>query len=182
MPSLLCARARGIFRAEPRIARGYFVLLVLGLLLAWTSSTAQGADRVGNLDAAEEQVVGGINQIRARYGLAQLRTTRALTVAANAHSWDMAYRRYFGHNTLYGLAWNLRIKYFVRARVVGETLDLLYGPPGSQDNDPSVVVSDWLHSPPHRAVLLTRSLRRIGVAHATLNDGRPAFFTADFAS
>jgi len=157
------------------------VLLVVGLLAGWTSSIAQAADRRGNLDAAERQVVVGINQIRARYGLRPVRPSRALTVAANVHSQDMAYRRYYGHNTLYGGAWNLRIKYYVRASVVGETLDLLYGPAG-WDSDPRVVVSDWLHSAPHRAVLLTRSLHRVGVAHATMPGGRPAFFTADFAS
>lgn len=182
MASLLLARARGTFRVEPRTARGCIVLLALGLMLAWASSTAHAADRAGRLDAAEKQVVVGVNQIRARYGLGPLRSSRALTIAANTHSQDMARRRYFGHDTLHGWAWNLRIKLFVRARVVGETLDLLYGPPEGQENDPKVVVSDWLHSPPHRAVLLTRSLRRIGVAHAALRNGRPAFFTADFAS
>ncbi|MDQ6749664.1 MAG: CAP domain-containing protein [Actinomycetota bacterium] len=182
MRSLLPARHRGTCRAEPRIGRGFLVLLVIGLLSAWTSAGAQAADRAGNLDAAEQQVMLGINQIRAQYGLGALRPSRALTVAANVHSQDMAARRYYGHNTLGGAAWNSRIKRFVRARVVGETLDLLYGPPGGPHDDPGVVVSDWLHSAPHRAVLLTASLRRIGVAHATLRNGRPAFFTADFAS
>ncbi len=181
MRSLLYARHRGICRAEPRIARGFSVLLVFGLLATWASPPAQAADRVGNMDAAEQQVVAGINQIRARYGLSPLRISRALTIAANVHSQDMAARRYYGHNTLGGLSWSSRIKRFVRARVVGETLDLLYGPPGRQYDDPTVVVSDWVHSPPHLAVLLTASLRRIGVAHATLRNGRPAFFTADFA-
>lgn len=155
-------------------------MLAFWLLSGW-AFTAQAADRAGNLDPAEQRVVAGINQIRSWYGLGYLQPSRALTDAANAHSHDMAQRRYYGHDTLYGLAWNQRIRRYVRARVIGETLDLLRGPEGSR-GDAATVVRDWLRSPAHRAVLLTRGLRRIGVAHAVIADGRPAFFAADFSS
>lgn len=181
MPSALSAPHRGSRRARPRLARATSVTLAFALLASWLSSTAQAADRLGNRDAAEREVLVRINQIRVRYGLGELHASRALTFAANVHSQDMARRRYFGHNTLQGGAWNLRLRSFVRARVVGETLDLLYGP-ASRDDDPKTVVTDWLRSPPHRAVLLGSSLHRIGVAHASMPGGRPAFFTADFAS
>ena len=145
------------------------------------SSAAQAAPPPAGLGVPEYHVVLGINEFRTRYGLTPLRPSRALTSAAHAHSTDMAHRRYYGHNTLNGWAWNVRIRRYVRARVVGETLDLLYGG-GEQENDPSRVVDDWIRSPRHRAVMLTPRLRHVGVARAALAGGRPAFFTANYSS
>ena len=133
------------------------------------------------MDGPEHQVLAGINHFRARHGLRPLRASRALTAAADAHSRDMLRRRYYAHNTLNGRSWNRRIKRYVRAKMVGETLDLLFGPRGRR-SDASIVVNDWMHSPAHRAVLLTPRLRRIGVARAARRHGRPVVFTADFAS
>ncbi len=146
-------------------------------MLAWGAASSQAA----GLGVPEYDIVLRINSFRAQHRLAPLRPSWALTSAAHAHSVDMARRRYYGHNTLFGWAWNVRIKRYVRARLIGETLDLLSGG-GDPADDPSVVVSDWIRSPRHRAVMLSRGLRRIGVARAALDGGRPAFFTADYSS
>lgn len=181
MHPVLSSRHRAILRPSPRTVRGGIAALACTLLLGVPASTADAAALPGGLGVPEYQVVAGVNNFRAQYGLAPLRVNAALVSAAHAHSADMASRRYYGHNTLYGWAWNVRIKRYIRARVVGETLDLLYGS-GAEENDPGRVVNDWIQSPPHRAVLLNRSLRRVGVARAAIAGGRPTFFTADFAS
>jgi uncharacterized protein YkwD len=173
-------RQRVVPRARSRTARACLLLLALALLLS-LSSSAQASGRPSYQDRHGYQVVRGINGARARYGLQPLRPDSALTYAAYLHSRDMARRRYFTHDTLHGWSWNLRLKHYVNASVIGETLDLLYGPRGAQ-TDAMRVVRDWLHSPPHRAVLLDPSLHRIGVAHAAEAPGRLAFFTADFAN
>ncbi len=177
----LVARRRAIFGGWPLVARACVVLLVVGMLGGLAASSAQGDGHPQFMDGSEYQVLVGINRFRARNGLGPLRASRALTGAADQHSRDMVRRRYYAHNTLNGRSWNRRIKRYVRASIVGETLDLLYGPRG-RTSDASIVVSDWMHSPAHRAVLLTPRLRRIGVARASRRSGRPAVFTADFAN
>lgn len=178
----LLAHGRAIFGPRWLIARGCVVLLVVGVLWGLVASSAQGDGHPDYLDGPEYQVLVGINHFRAQHGLRPLRSSRALTGAADAHSRDMVRRRYYAHNTLNGRSWNRRIKRYVRASMVGETLDLIYGPRRQGGRDASTVVSDWIHSPAHRAVLLTPRLRRVGVARAARRHGRPAVFTADFSS
>jgi uncharacterized protein YkwD len=174
------AGRRVVASARSRTARACLLLLALGLLLS-LSSSAQATGRPSYQDRPGYQVVLGINSARARNGLPPLRPDSALTHAAYLHSRDMARRRYFTHDTLHGWSWNLRLKHYVQASVIGETLDLLYRPRGAR-KDARRVVRDWLRSPAHRAVLLAPSLHRIGVAHAAEASGRLAFFTADFAN
>ena len=166
-----------------RLAAGFIALLVVVVVCASlaAASSARGGGARKFMDGSEYQVLVGINRFRARHGLRRLRASRPLTAAADAHSRDMVRRRYYAHNTLNGRAWNRRIKRYVRAAMVGETLDLLFGPRGRR-SDASTVVSDWIRSPAHRAVLLTPRLRRVGVARAARRHGRPVVYTADFAS
>ena len=181
MHSLSFVSHRGSPRAAPRVVRASLVALACTTGWAAASPSVQAASLPARLGLPEYQVVLGINEYRAQYGLAPLQPSRALTSAAHAHSADMVRRRYYGHNTLNGWAWSVRIKRYVRARMVGETLDLLYGG-GDAGEDPSRVVNDWIQSPRHRAVMLTRRFRRVGVARAALDGGRPTFFTADYSS
>lgn len=178
----LLAHRRAVSGPRSLVARGCVALLVVGVLVGLAASSARGDGHPGLLDGQEHQVLVGINHFRAQHGLRPLRSSRALTGAADAHSRDMVRRRYYAHDTLNGRSWNRRIKHYVHASMVGETLDLLYGPLTSGGRDASTVVSDWIHSPAHRAVLLTPRLRRVGVARAARRHGRPAVFTADFSS
>jgi uncharacterized protein YkwD len=71
----------------------------------------------------------------------------------------------------------------IRARVhylkLGETLALM-----PRHTSARSVVRAWMHSPPHRAVLLDPAYRRIGVAGANGNmgNGSACVITADFAT
>ena len=175
-----CGRAHT--RSRRRLAYACLALLAAGVLCTLAAASTARGDRTPEfMDGAEYQVLVGINHFRAQHGLLPLRPSRGLTAAADAHSRDMLRRRYYAHNTLNGRSWNRRIKRYVRASLVGETLDLLFGPRGRR-SDASIVVGDWIHSPAHRAVLLTPRLRHVGVARAARRHGRPVVFTADFAS
>jgi uncharacterized protein YkwD len=181
MSQVSFARLRATSRTLLLIGCGGFAVLALVMAMALAAAPAHAGGRPYYLDGAEYAVVVKVNAARAQYGLPPLRTDAGLTHAADVHSKDMARRHYYGHNTLNGRPWNLRIRHYVRAVVVGETLDMIWGGRGSH-SDPTIVVRDWLRSPAHRAVILSGSLHRIGVARATKRHGRPAFFTADFAS
>jgi uncharacterized protein YkwD len=66
-----------------------------------------------------------------------------------------------------------RVRRYVRTRKVGENLAWRIG------CEPGAIVSMWLHSAPHRKIMLSRSFRRIGVGRS---GSRKCFVTADFAS
>lgn len=147
---------------------------------------ATAAARGAGMSLTERAVVRIVNRIRARHGVSQARPSRGLTRAADYHSAQMIRHQYFAH-----ASWNTRIHHFVRARDVGEVLAWLYPrhprarhTPRGAYREALTIVTLWMHSPTHRAVLLDGSLRRIGVGRRIGRFGgrRAVVFTADFAS
>jgi uncharacterized protein YkwD len=125
-------------------------------------------------DRVERAVIHRINFIRAVYGLPHVRPWFALRHAAEEHSRDMARANFFDHPSSDGTPFDVRLRRYVGGRSVGETLAVLSG-----GGLASRVVSMWMNSPPHRAILLERGFRRIGVARH--HGGLGTLFTADFA-
>jgi uncharacterized protein YkwD len=127
-----------------------------------------------------------INSVRRAHGLSALRLDPRLSGAARRHSRDMVRRRYFAHNTPEGLSPALRVRgsgYLAGHRrwLVGETLAWWRGPA-----TPATIVRAWMHSPPHREVLLHPSFQDVGVG-VVLGVPRPsgrggATYTADFGA
>lgn len=163
---------------RPRPA-GALLLAALLLALAAAPSAAPAAHRhraaIG--DRVERAIARGINRFRAQHGLAPVRLDRRLSLASRRHSLSMARGHYFAHDSSGG-PWSNRVRAASHADEVGEVLAYLRG--ASQRRQPGAVVSLWINSPPHRAVMLTPGFRRLGVGRA--RSGRTTFFTADFAS
>jgi len=136
------------------------------------------ADRA-RLDRAERKVVRIINRIRARHGLRRVRASRSLSRAAAEHSSDMLRRNFLGHASSNGTPMSMRVRRYTRARWIGENIAAVSGRRTARR-----VVRMWMHSPPHRAVLLAPAGRRIGVGRRRgwLGSARRTVFTADFAS
>jgi uncharacterized protein YkwD len=108
-----------------------------------------------------------VNAQRAQHGLAALRPSGRLTAAAERHSADMVRRGYFEHVTPGGQTVADRIRhtgYFSGADdwAVGEDIGWGTGELGS----PAAIVQAWMNSPPHRAVILSRRFREVGVGIA----------------
>lgn len=122
----------------------------------------------------EQQIVGLINRVRRRRGLAALSTSRRLAFVAGAHSLDMARHHELSHDSSNGETFAQRVWRVTNARVIGETIAEVTG--GSARS----VVRAWMHSPPHRAELLSPSFRVVGVG--CVRQGRSRIVTADFAS
>ena len=96
-----------------------------------------------------------MNEARGAHGLAPLRFDPRLQRAARSHSGDMLRRNYFAHGRF-----TSRIARFgVRGSRVGENLAWGVG----SRSDPREIVRAWLASPPHRANLLRRGFRRVGL-------------------
>jgi uncharacterized protein YkwD len=125
-------------------------------------------------------VIRGLNDARAQYGLAPVRSYRALNRAADRHSGDMLRSDFFDHPSSDGTPFDRRVRHFFDAGMVGETLAAIPQRRGGAD----AVVRLWLDSGVHRAILLEPGFRRIGVARrwGTLGSAENAVVTADFAS
>jgi len=105
-----------------------------------------------------------VNRTRRTYGLRPLAYSAALANAATEHSMALATAGMFTHNwPTTGRLFSSWIRAFYPARgyrawSAGE--NLLWGSPGFT---PASAVQQWLDSPTHRRVLLTRSWRELGI-------------------
>jgi uncharacterized protein YkwD len=102
-----------------------------------------------------------INDARAQHGLRPLRAERHLARAARGHSADMRRRRYFAHDSPEGTspAARMRAAGYRHPSAVSETIAWGTG----SERRPKALLRAWLHSPPHRAALLSPRFREIGV-------------------
>ena len=126
----------------------------------------------GNLDAFRAAVACLHNRIRAANGLPLLRTNAKLGRAANGHSADMVSAGYFEHTSPSGSTMVDRILgtgYVRRDRgwLLGENLEWGTGSLAT----PRGAVDAWMNSPSHRANVLKRGYRELGIGVAL---GTPA--------
>ena len=147
-------------------------------------ANADAKPRAANLDEIRDAILCLHNQIRAEHGLPALRENVRLRRAALGHSQDMVGRRFFDHTTPGGTSFVDRI---MRARYVGRHEgwslgeNLAWGT-GSLST-PRGVLKAWMDSPGHRANILRRSYREIGIGVALgipVDDGDGATYTTDF--
>jgi uncharacterized protein YkwD len=141
------------------------------------------------LSAYEGEVVRRINAIRARRGRRPLRVSRQLSAAAAFHTNQMGLRGFFEHESANGAEFWQRVERFYpalprRSWSVGE--NIAWGKP---DLSPAGAVREWMNSGPHRANLLSREWREIGLGAAhfaaapgTFRGGPVTIVTADFGT
>lgn len=105
-----------------------------------------------------------INAERRAHGLAALRQNRRLTLAGRRHARDMVRTRYFAHDSRSGREFDDRILRTGYARggraLLGE--NLAYGT--GRYSTPRRIMRGWMESPGHRANILRREFREIGIA------------------
>lgn len=178
MPSVLLeTHLRALLRATTML----LVCAAMALPAVLAPAGAEARDR-SRLDRVERKVVKKLNRIRGRAGLPALRLNRALTRSADFHSRDMLAADFFAHPSSNGDSMATRVRSYKRAKRLGEIL--AYVPGGKSRGQAKAVVRMWMRSPSHRASILTRSFRRVGVARRSGRIGRSrvTVFTTDFAS
>lgn len=105
-----------------------------------------------------------INRVRHAHHLRPLHANRALGRVASGQSHDMLVGHYFGDNSLSGLTPMQRIlssSYDRHARSIAIGQNIAWGT--GRDATPARIVRSWMHSAPHRAILLSRRYRDIGI-------------------
>jgi uncharacterized protein YkwD len=153
-------------------------LLLSTLSIALLSAAAApAADAAGSrLSAGERALVRAVNGVRARHGLSRVAATRSLSRAADHHSRRMIAHDFFAHGAM-----AQRVRRYGHFRRVGETLAMVSrcGRRGAR-----LTVRMWMGSSTHRAIVLSRGFRRIGVGarRGRLGASRTCVVTADFAS
>jgi uncharacterized protein YkwD len=150
----------------PSVSRRATVLLlaICASLACVLLAAAEGAPpAVSQRVWLEGRLLEAVASVRAKHGLAPLRHSSELAAAALQHSTEMARDGYFAHNgntMSYGRRLALfypRMKH--RTWEVGEIL--AWGSPSLSAGE---ALTMWLRSPEHRAMLLGRSWRDVGVA------------------
>ena len=164
--SLLCALAVGRGDAAVAPAVKTFVHAQLSGVSP-ASATATRSTRVRTAMAAlESAVIARMNDVRRAHGLPALRLNLRLHAAALYHSRDMGRRGYFEHDSISGTPFWRRIERFYSSRgyrswTVGENLLWATDRYGA-----AFAVREWMSSPPHRANMLSRDWREVGIGAA----------------
>jgi uncharacterized protein YkwD len=164
---------------------GIVILLVALAALLFASLPAAAPASV-SLNSYEQQLMKRINRERTKRHLATLRVNAKLVDAARAHSADMGEKQYFDHNSASGETWSRRImrhgytRQGYRTWKAGENIAWGAGVYSS----PAAIVGQWMKSSMHRAVILTKSFRDLGVGAVSCDgyrsvNGMVWFFTLD---
>jgi uncharacterized protein YkwD len=104
-----------------------------------------------------------VNHARAGNGMRALHGDARLARAARNHARDMVRRHYFAHQRIGGRSLTGRARAAGwRGSALGEAIAYGCGRPATA----AATVRAWLESPGHRAILLSRSYRRVGIGLA----------------
>ncbi|MEZ5100838.1 MAG: CAP domain-containing protein [Thermoleophilia bacterium] len=149
---------------------------VVALLLVGTATGARPRpSRTSQPVELQRELFAAINDLRARYDLAELRPNQQLARAAAAHASAMAEGGFFSHSSADGSAFSDRVLRFYRVTQarrwsIGE--NLLWASP-----EPGVrrALRMWLESPPHRRALLDPRWRDLGLVAINVPDAPGVF-------
>jgi uncharacterized protein YkwD len=123
------------------------VALLTGFLIAITVSLPAAA-------SPQSDAIGQLNQIRASSGLPALKASGALFRSSTRYARKMIATDYFGHAS--------RIAASSAFGRVGETLEMHSG----WSPNAAGTITEWMNSPGHRAVLMSRAYRWVGMGVA----------------
>jgi uncharacterized protein YkwD len=154
------APARAARRSTTLIA----ALVAACMLLLGLAATASA-----RLDRAERATIHAINHVRHRHGLHGVRISGRMCTGADAHSRFMARHNYATHG-----AWAARVSRYAHSRTIGEILGWVAG-----GHQVGTIMSMWMHSSGHRAVILNGAYRRVGIGRR--RGYGHTFYTVDFA-
>lgn len=137
-----------------------------------TTAPAGGGSPSGGSFAS--QVLSLTNAERASAGCKALKTSAALTKAAQGHSADMAAENYFSHDSQDGRS------PFDRITAAGYDFRAAAENIAMGQRTPQSVMEAWMNSPGHKANILNCTYTQIGIGYAVGN-GSP-YWTQDFGA
>jgi uncharacterized protein YkwD len=154
---------------------GLTLAVAAAVAAAFPYAASPAADRMVAASRLETQVAARVNLVRRWNGLRPLRVSRGLTTAARRHSRDMGLKGYFDHDSVSGTAFWSRIERNYASRgfgrwEVGENIAW-----SSPRATAAQVVRQWMRSPAHRANMLSRTWRELGLGAFRVSRARGAY-------
>ena len=154
---------RSLATKEWKVARGDRVLATkewkIRAQVAPIEMVAQSAFPAMSTSTYERRVLRHVNRVRHGHGLRALTFAPCTNQAANRWSAHLAATNSLQHQSMTSLLRRCDAHY------AGETLGLGTVYPGK-------LVSMWMHSSPHRHILLSKAPRRIGIGATPNSSGR----------
>ena len=151
---------------------GALLLVLAPAATAGRAAAPTSAPAPAAVATFEEDLLQLINDFRAQNGLPPFTESPVFVLMAIEHSTDEVTRGYYDHDEPGGRTFDTRVLGFLRHEgyrklVAQETLAYTTGGP----LDPHDVLQQWLDSPPHRAILLSRDNTQIGIGIAHVDVG-----------
>ena len=116
-------------------------------------------ERDSSGEAYEKEVIRLVNKERAKRGLGELTYDWQLSRVARYKSQDMSDNGYFSHNSpTYGSPFEMMKSFGISYRTAGENI-------AKGQASPAAVVNAWMNSQGHRANILNKSFKKIGVGY-----------------
>ena len=161
----------GLSRAVPLVAACSAIALSGAPSTAAAQSTGCGFTRLAASAAPETNVRTAVrclvNRTRVDHGLRPLRPSSLLNLAADRQAADMVARGYFAHVTPEGKSVTDRVR---ETGYLGGSQDWALGEDigwGTSTLSTAAAIFDaWMHSPPHRRVILDGDFREVGIGVA----------------
>lgn len=177
MPTPMAVRRR----RSVRLAMGSLGVLLVAAVAGrvyLTASRPPTDEQVAGVSAEEARILELVNRERGKVGLAALKLSGRLAVAARGHSYDMALRHYFSHNSADGVSPEQRIRGSgIDYAEIGENIYVDDFP--DRERLAERAVEGWLGSPGHRKNMLSPAFNQTGVGMARASDGS-TYITQDF--
>jgi uncharacterized protein YkwD len=168
------------FRRLPVPTAG-LTAVALAVPAAAPAPVAATAQARPSQDRFERMVLQRVNALRRAHRVRPLRTDRALVRAADHHSRALLHADVISHRSPDGTPMANRVRRYVRARVVGETIAWASA---GQPDAARQVVAWWMASPSHRAAIMSPRFGRVGVSRrfGVLGGARASVTTLNLAS
>jgi len=150
------------------VKRLMLCIVLAACAMVFVAPAAPAQAQTLTLTKPEKQLLALVNHVRATHNLPKLTIATCLERASRSHSREMVRRDYFSHNSYNGETFSHRLIRFgfstsgCRSWTAGEDIAYGYGTGGTA----KAVFRAWMHSAPHRAVILDKRLRRVGVGRA----------------
>ena len=135
-------------------------------------------EQIAAVSSDESRILELVNRERHKAGLAELRLSARLAVAARGHSYDMALRHYFSHDSADGMSAERRVSGSgIDYSEMGENIYVEDFPDDRRMAERAI--QGWLSSPGHRRNMLSAQFTETGVGIARAADGS-TYVTQDF--
>jgi uncharacterized protein YkwD len=170
---------------RPKLRSAAVLAAVFALAAPASASACPGANEEPtaiSLAQAERATFCLLNRERTTRGIRKLRRNKRLDLASVRHARSMAARDFFEHGNFVGRIRSANYLRGARSWRLGENIAWGSGVLSS----PAEIVDAWMHSPGHRANILQRGFREIGIGIARGTPNRSyedgATYATDFGT